>query len=259
MSQADPVDPVDPVDHQVLFVAGLARSGTTALHRVLDAHPDVALGIERYKRLWGGRIGEIDERAFDRDRFFDWSEDLTNITPDLGWAARQIAALDAKWDTARHRGDKMTTVRAQKLWQTIPEARFVFIVRDVAEVAASWERRARNEADLGWRRDLGAEAAVAASNTALRRIRRAVRQRPEHACVVHHQSFFADPDATALRGVCAFLGLDADPVLGAFAAAHQTYVDSVVSRERVLPSEVAAFVEAQADRRAWRDVVALAL
>lgn len=243
---------------QVLFVAGLARSGTTALHRVLDAHPDVALGIERYKRLWGGRIRDIDEGAFSRERFFDWSDDLTNITPDLPWAARQVATLDAKWDTARYRGDKMTTVRAQRLWQTIPEARFVFVVRDVAEVAASWERRARNEADAGWRRDLGAQAAVVASNTALRRIRRAVRQRPGHACVVDHASFFADPDAGALRGVCAFLGLDAEPCLEAFAAAYRTNVDSVAGRERALSGETAAFVAAHADHRAWQDVLALA-
>ena len=38
--------------HDLLFVAGLGRSGTTALMEVLVAHDDIAMGVERYKRLY---------------------------------------------------------------------------------------------------------------------------------------------------------------------------------------------------------------
>ena len=242
-----------------LFIAGLARSGTTALQRVLDLHPDIAIGLERYKRLWGDRIGEITPDRFDRERFFDWSEDLTNITPDVEWSAPRIALLDAKWDTARYRGDKMTIIRAQKIWETVPDARFVFIVRDIAQVAHSWEQRSANEGDDGWRRGTGGVRSVAAWNVATRRVRRAVRQRPEHACVVEYERFFGDPDAASLRGVCAFLDLDPAPVLDAFADAHGVYVGSVAGRDRTLPADIAAVVDAEADRDAWRDVLQLAL
>lgn len=245
-------------EHHVLLVAGLARSGTTALQRVLDPHPDIALGLERYKRLWGARIGELDAGHFERERFFDFSDGLTNITPDVDWAAPRIELLDGKWDAARYRGDKMTVIRAQRLWQTIPDARFVLIVRDLAEVAHSWERRSADAADTGWNREAGAERAIEAWNASIRRVLRAVRRRPGHACVVEYSGFFGDPGATALRRVMDFLGLDPAPVLPAFAEAHQQYVGSVAGRDRTLPPELASLVAEGADRRAWRDVVALA-
>lgn len=246
-------------DHDVLFVAGLARSGTTALQRVLDPHPDIALGLERYKRLWGARIGTLTAQSFEREQFFDWSQDLTNITPDVGWAAPRIALLDAKWDIARYRGDKMTTIRALRLWETIPDARFVFIVRDIAQVAYSWDQRSLNTDDVGWRRDAGAEKAVSAWNTAIHRVRRAVTLRPDNAVVVDYARFFADPEASSLRAVMSFLGLDVEPVLPAFADAHRVYVDSVAGRDRTLGADVASFIETHADRAAWKRVQALAV
>ena len=36
----------------LLFVAGLGRSGTTALMEALVAHEEIALGVERFKRLY---------------------------------------------------------------------------------------------------------------------------------------------------------------------------------------------------------------
>ncbi|MGY2701665.1 sulfotransferase [Nocardioides sp. HB32] len=39
---------------RLLFLVGLARSGTTALLHVLNAHPEVVIGMERYKRVVSG-------------------------------------------------------------------------------------------------------------------------------------------------------------------------------------------------------------
>ena len=180
---------------ELLFVAGVARSGTTALRAVLGTHPDLAIGMERFKRLWGADIGRITPELFERERFFDFSDGFTNITPELDWAQERLAALDAKWDTARYRGDKMTVIRAQRLWETFPDARFVFIVRDLAQVASSWARRAADASDTSWRADADATRSVAAWNTAVRRVARAVSDRPSQAMVVEYTRFFGDPAA----------------------------------------------------------------
>ena len=44
--------PTVPSDSNLLFLAGLGRSGTTALLQVFASHAEVALGVERYKRLY---------------------------------------------------------------------------------------------------------------------------------------------------------------------------------------------------------------
>ena len=246
-------------EHETLFLAGVARSGTTAMRRVLQSHPDVALGMERYKKLWGDEIDRLTPAMFDRDRFFDYSDGHTNVTPELAWARPHLDELDAKWDTARYHGDKMTAIRAQRMWVNLPDARFVFIVRDVAEVASSWQRRATDDADLGWRPGADAVAAVKGSNKGLHRVLVAATRRPRQAVVVEHSRFFGDPEGAALAGVMDFLGLDPAPVAASWQAEHRTYVDSVAGRNRTLPPEAAAFVAEHADHATWERVVALSL
>ena len=243
----------------MLFLAGVARSGTTALRAVLGSHPEIAVGMERYKKLWGTAVGSITPALFERERFFDFSDGLTNITPDVEWAQTRLADLTAKWDTARYHGDKMTVIRAQRLWENFPEARFVFIVRDVALVASSWQRRAADSADVTWHRDADAATSVAAWNTALRRVHTAVDGRPDRAVVVDYTRFFGDPDGTAFRGVLDFLGLDPAPIADTWRASHRTYVDRVAGRDRTLPRDVTAFIDEHADREVWDKVLALSL
>ena len=179
----------------LLFLAGLGRSGTTALLEVFAAHAEVALGVERYKRLYPRDDEPVTAELFEEARFFDFGDGLTNLTPELApeWAAH-YEAMRAKWAGARYVGDKMVAIRLQHVWETLPDARFVCIVRDLEPVAASWEARARNPEDVGWGADQDATKAVAGWNRSLRRIRRAVRQRPEHAAVVEYDRFFGDPD-----------------------------------------------------------------
>ncbi len=245
---------------RLLFMAGLARSGTTAFRRVLSAHPEVVLGMERYKRLWA-RAEEITTDLFVKERFFDFSDGLTNLTPDVGerWSIN-YAELEAKWDAATYVGDKMTTIRFDRLHELHPDAKFVFIVRDIDQVALSWERRASNPDDQGWPERSDGEASVERWNVALRRIRRAVRKHPDHAVVVEYHRLFSDPDAQSLKGVLAFLGLEWEPTIaGEFAAAHRQYVESVAGRDRTMPPELAKVVDEVADRDLWDAVIRLAV
>ena len=243
----------------LLFLAGLARSGTTALLHVLNAHPEVVVGMERYKRVISGGIDRLTRDLFTKDRFFDFSDGETNQHPEVAarWGV-DYGALEAKFDTARYVGDKMTTVRFDAVRARLPEAKFVFIVRDIDQVALSWERRAQDAGDT-WPEAADATVSVERWNKSLRRIRRAVCQHPERAHVVEYEHFFGDPDAQALRGALDFLELAWEPGVEAeFGRVHREYVESVAGRDRTLPPALRAFVDEIADRRLWERVSSLA-
>lgn len=240
----------------LLFLAGLGRSGTTALLEVFSAHAQVALGVERYKRLYPRDDQPVTPDLFAEERFFDFSDELTNLTPEAApeWASH-YAAMRAKWGTATYVGDKMVAIRLQHVWETLPDARFVCIVRDLEPVAASWEARARNPDDLGWGADQDASKAVAGWNRSLRRIRRAVKNRPEHAVVVEYDRFFGDPAGTSLDKVLAWLGLDRSPGIdAAFGKVHREYVEKVAPKRRTLSPETLAFLDKHAERDVWDQV-----
>ena len=240
----------------LLFLAGLGRSGTTALLEVVAAHEAVALGVERYKRLYPRDDEPVTAGLFEEQRFFDFTDGLTNLTPDRSpeWAPH-YAAMRAKWPTARYVGDKMVAIRLQHVWETLPDARFVCIVRDLEPVAASWEARARDPDDVGWRADQDATKAVAGWNRSLRRVRRAVRQRPDHAAVVEYDRFFADPAGASLDRVLAWLGLDRSTELdAAFQRVHRQYVEKVAPKQRTLSAQTRDFLDAHAERDVWDQV-----
>lgn len=247
--------------HRLLFVAGLGRSGTTALFSVLSAHPQIVLGVERYKRLYIRNDVAITEDLFAHDRFFDFSDEATNLTPEIGqhWAVH-YEQMRERWDSATYVGDKLVTIRAQRIWETIPDARFVFIVRDPQQVAASWHARASDPRDTAWGEARDARRAVGRWNQAVRRVRRAVRQRPDHAIVVEYERFFGDPAGSSLGAALSWLGLERGPEVDErFTAAHEQFVRDVAPKDRALSPEDHAFVDEHADRACWRDVTALAL
>jgi len=242
-----------------LFVLGVGRSGTTTLASLLSSHPRVVIGQERYKALWGSRIVELAPACLTRERFFDFSDGLTNIVPDAEERWRvHYERMDAQFDQASYVGDKLTVVRIQALSELHPTARFVCIVRDVAEVAASWDRRATTVTDRGWPASLDARKAVEFWNRHNARIRRAARQRPEQVAVVEYASFFGDAGARGLRRVLSGLDLAMTPeVESAFAAAHARYAD-VAAQERALSVEAHSFLQGHADLQLWRSLRRLA-
>lgn len=245
----------------LLFVAGLGRSGTTALMEVMASHPEIALGVERYKRLWPrAEIGALTPEL-ERDRFFDFSDGLTNLVPERypQWAA-YYARMAAKWDTATYVGDKMTTLRMPELWRQHPDARFVCIVRDISQVAYSWQKRAHDPDDLTWPAEADAQRAVRRWNAALRQIRTAALERPDRVVVVEYSRFFGDARGGSLHAVLDLLGLADEPlVAAAFTRAHEVYADAIAGKPRELTEADRAFVEARANRLLWRRVKRLAV
>lgn len=245
-------------DVRHLFLAGLGRSGTSALADLMVAHPAIAVGMERYK-FGGRREGwEMTPRAFERDAFFDFSDELTNITPasNARWK-EYYAGLESKWDGVEYVGDKITHLGLGGIWETLPDARFVCIIRNVFDVAASWQVRSDNPQD-SWAGD--AFDAVERWNRGLRQLARARRARPDQVAVVEYERLYGDPDATSLRAIVSWLGLAwDDQQAAAFDQMHRDYVEKVAPKPRVLSTEAARHIAENAELGRWKRLSGFAL
>jgi hypothetical protein len=92
-----------------LFVTGCARSGTTEIVNVLNRHPAVAIGMERFKFVIRDRIEEFQQCLFAPDNFVRAAEEDTNILPRSPAYRDHYANLKSKFDAGRVQvvGDKL--------------------------------------------------------------------------------------------------------------------------------------------------------
>lgn len=129
-----------------LFIAGCPRSGTTALTRLVNLHPEVVVGMERYKGLYSKREG-FSADLFRRDRFFDYRDNDSSFLPSTNAkAATFYANADEKFDRAKFVGDKYPQFfrHYDVLFKNFPDAHVIFVFRNPYFVAQSWQRKAED-------------------------------------------------------------------------------------------------------------------
>ncbi len=124
-----------------LFVGGCVRSGTTAITRVLNAHPDVIVGEERYIQAWGER--KVRPAHFEKDRFLDYQE---------GDSTRGLYKFRGEADrfgNERYVGDKHPAVFwfYNDIEKHFDDAQVVYIVRNPVSVCESAQARADDPSD----------------------------------------------------------------------------------------------------------------
>jgi len=200
------------------FVVGVARSGTTLLRSLLDAHPDMAIPTET--QWFAGVIGVMlrnpgDVRGIVKEIRLspNWLERevrngvLKNILKlheqsNPGNTIRRIYAAYAAKHGAKRYGDK--TPRHSNFMADIskilPEARFVHIIRDGRDVALSLR-------EVWW----GTKDIRRAACTWINTIREARQQAQElpHYMEVRFHELVENPDKV-LRDIGAFLEIDLD-------------------------------------------------
>lgn len=133
-----------------LIVTGVARSGTTALAELLNAHTGICVGIERYKFQFL-RAQNYSASLFEKDRFFDFRDADTNLSPERRPAWQPVYdAMAAKWDDAAIIGDKVPDLIPclEGFMRQNPGHKYLCIMRNLKDVALSWQARADRPRDL---------------------------------------------------------------------------------------------------------------
>ena len=218
---------VDAVGHRAAdpfpVVLGHVRSGTTMLRAMLDSHPELAVPPESYfvvSLLGTDRDGRVDHDAFGSvllaDKYFqDWQLP-PEVLDELRADPRVVSAADAvaglyhayarRHGKARY-GDKTPSHlhSVPLLAERFPSAKFVHIVRDGRDVAASvvsmdFGTARFAEAARGWRRKV------------LRAHDAGIGLGRDRYHEVHYEDLVADPESV-LRDVCRFFGLDYSPAM----------------------------------------------
>lgn len=136
-------------DKKHLLVSGVARSGTTALAELLNSHEAICVGIERFKfqfLLHHNHSASL----FERDRFFDFRPEDTNLSPTAKphWQTA-YDAIAQKWDTAEVIGDKVPDMTAElpAFIAANPDFKYIYILRNLKDVGLSWQARANRTRD----------------------------------------------------------------------------------------------------------------
>jgi hypothetical protein len=246
-----------------LFVAGVARSGTTALMNVLASHGRIVLGDERFKFLiTKDTIRDFGPRHFEKDPFFDFTDGFTNLTPDhaehADFLTRFYARMEQKFDSALYVGDKVPSNFRflDQLYEQFKPVRIIFIFRDVREVAWSWDERAANPAD-SWPSENNAYRAVERWNEAIFRFKDFDERHPGVVLPLEHSRFFGDHNGSGdeLKRELDFLDLDTDDaIMTAYRDAAKRYRSKIIAKSRLLDPDLEKYIAEHAEVGTMMDI-----
>lgn len=126
---------------QILFVSGVARSGTSALVNVLNTNPDFLIGMERFFFRIRRKLLKPDD--FEEDRF------LTVKQGDTHAPGFDREAIRKSYSVAKIIGDKFPLLyeNFDYIFDTFPNARHIYIVRNPLSVAESYDARKQDKSD----------------------------------------------------------------------------------------------------------------
>lgn len=235
-----------------LFLSGCPRSGTTEIINVLNRHPAVAIGMERFKYVIRDRLQEYQQHLFEPDNLVRAAEEDTNILPRSPAMRNHYALLKSKFEVGGvvFVGDKLPFLFRH--WETIEE-RFdsplwIIMHRSPYAIAASYRRRARNPEDKAWTEDRDHRLGVQHWVESYRWMESMRGEIPDRVFVCEYERFYSG-DVDALAQVFGFLGLSVVPEVESYfrdttagweqraqrgvelTADEVEYVDNYLSRE----------------------------
>lgn len=159
-------------DPRYLFLCGCPRSGTSALWKLFSAHNKIALGLERYI-LKSIPSFELSKQDFSFKNFFKFKPGETHfsmLTP-----PEYYEQLKQSYNSCTVFGDKTPQlyIRYKELWQAFDKPVIVFIVRNILDVAQSYQNRYNDPKD-NWSKDY--RVAIKEWNVSLSRTFNAIHQ-----------------------------------------------------------------------------------
>lgn len=230
-----------------VFVCGVPRSGTTALTEMMNLHPNIVIGVERYKTLWS-RSKELGdpEHLFSADRFFQYFPEDTNVSLEGGLYGDLYARAAEKYSDAVIVGDKVPMLYKKIPFLTghFPGCRIVVILRGPEDVAKSWQARADKTQDR-WPEENGYQKAIETWNSFLEIIQRQKKRMGNDLVLLRYETCFAENGASIFSKLFGLLGASPD-----LTDAQRVFLES--SKERLasppsMPKEISDFVQKKAN------------
>lgn len=201
------------------FIVGSARSGTTLLRLILNAHPDVAVPPESrfVVELWRGSdtvdVEDFLTRLSAHKRFQTWDIPIGTVREELSAAARvsYADAIRATFSAYGHAngkplwGDKTPRYveHLDFLAKLLPEARFIHLIRDGRNVALSYANVPFGPKTVGKAAALWAKRVMAGREAG-------PPLGTQRYLEIRYEDLVEDA-AGETRDICEFLELDFDP------------------------------------------------
>lgn len=229
-----------------LFVAGCPRSGTTALARLLNKDNRVIIGIERYINV----RKKITAAHFEKEHFLNPTPEETHFRD-----SELYDRLRAKWDRGmvKHVGDKIPRYYEQMeyLISEVPRTQFLFLWRNLPEVASSYNVRA--ELQDNWHKDRDYRRAVAHWNDSLQCLHDLVEKGyGDRVHVIKFESFFSG-DSACLEALYKFLNIRLRPKdQQVFSVVTKRNWPKVSAKPLVLDDEMLAYLDEHKDQKLER-------
>ena len=235
-------------EHPAPFVVGVGRSGTTLLRMMLDTHPELAIPPETHFVLQliqtSGKLRfnpEIAARAIVQDRNRRWNDfglehadllaRLQKVEPfNTADAVRQFYALYAQRHEKPRWGDKTPDYvrKMKKIQNTLPEARFIHVIRDGRDAGLSQNARIERR---------GHREPIPPRELARRWRKRVAKAREDADEVegyleIRYEDLVSDPES-ALRRVCELVDLAYEPAMLSY---HERAAERLEEMAAALPA-----------------------
>jgi hypothetical protein len=162
--------------------------------------------MERYiSRFLSGK--GLSPDLFEEERFFSVAKGDT-FYDELDFYKSLYEALRLKWGRSALVGDKIPKLylKYEQVFERFPEARVIFISRNLIDVATSYKRRAEDQADHAWSGDRDAMRAIDDWNAANSQTLAAIERFPKQLYVLSYESFFIEEKG--LNELFSFAGLE---------------------------------------------------
>lgn len=229
---------------KICFVFGTARSGTSALVHVLNTHPALLIGMERYYHLIENR--SLQAQHFEKSRFIE-SQPGDSHT---GGFSLPAAARAAAFDRAEFVGDKYPNLFKfyDDIVKKFPDALYIYIIRNPLSVLESYDVRA-NDVHDSWIHPF--QTGMIDWNASVRHASTLKEGVSNKIIFVEYERLFSS--AHQINSLFSKIGLDPlpDDKIEKFVHKFQSLQEGLVKRR----DDIRAFAARNADWVAYREVL----
>ncbi|WP_027183196.1 sulfotransferase [Desulfovibrio inopinatus] len=218
----------EDTDVQYVFITGCSRSGTSFTADLLRSHPLVAMGRERFATRYFEK--RFHRQLFSAERFCTILKEGDSHHTQL---ETYYPRLISRFHKCRVVGDKIPEISLDSttLFSTLPDAKVVLLLRNIYDVASSFNARAMQSKERGgaWPTFRDYRSAVTEWNRMLENF--IDRASDPNVFIIEFETFFND--TAKLDELYAFVGLDVSPeVEKSYNANKKKYFD--IEKERLI-------------------------